>query len=191
MAGFENFAIPGVFDILLAGAICLSLMIGLFRGLVREILSLVSWVLALWLTYLYGGAWGSRLGEWLQSPEVARLVGSVSVFVVTLILLSLAGSLISRLFRATGLTGMDRLLGGVFGAARGLVLVAAVLLGAKLTPATEQDWYNQSTLVPYFDPAVKALSNKVGSTLMDPGWGNTPVRVPQDGGAAVLESSKE
>jgi membrane protein required for colicin V production len=165
MSELSGFSPPGLLDLALIGATCLSLGIGLFRGLIREILSLVSWVLALWLAYLYSDLVAAWLETWLENSQLANIIGAVTVFIGILLALSVAGSLISRVFRATGLTGMDRLLGAVFGALRALLLISALLLLARFTPAAAQPWYNQSVLVPYFEPAVDWLSTKVGRSL--------------------------
>jgi membrane protein required for colicin V production len=97
---------------------------------------------------------------------LANIIGAVTVFIGVLLTLSVAGSLISRAFRATGLTGMDRLLGAVFGTLRALLLIIALLLLARFTPASAQAWYNESLLVPYLEPAVDWLSTKVGHSLV-------------------------
>ena len=165
MSELSGFSPLGLLDLVLVGAICLSLGIGLFRGLIRETLSLVSWVLALWLAYLYSDFVAAWLETWLQNSQLAKIIGAVTVFVGVLLALSVTGGLISRAFRATGLTGMDRLLGAVFGALRALLLIIALLLLARFTPAATQAWYNQSVLVPYLEPAVDWLSTKVGHSL--------------------------
>ncbi len=172
MSELSGFSPPGLLDLVLVGATCLSLGIGLFRGLIREILSLVSWVLALWLAYLYSDLVAVWLETWLKNSQLANIIGAVTVFIGVLLTLSVAGSLISRAFQASGLTGMDRLLGAVFGTLRALVLIIALLLLARLTPASAQAWYNESVLVPYLEPAVDWLSTKVGHSL--DGSGVTP-----------------
>jgi len=84
-----------------------------------------------------------------------------------LISLLVAASLISRIFKATGLTGMDRVLGGVFGTVRALVIIITVLLVARFTAVADQGWYNTSVLVPYFNPVVDLVSGWLTQPLLD------------------------
>ncbi|HCX88708.1 MAG TPA: hypothetical protein DG761_11855 [Gammaproteobacteria bacterium] len=157
---------PGALDLIIGAMMVLSLGFGLVRGLLREVLSLISWVAALWLAYLYGSAVAHRIDPVLQSPPLSEAAGAVLVFIVVLVGLLLLASLIRRIFHATGLTGMDRAFGALFGTVRALVIITALLVLARSTAALEQDWYNASLLVPYFDPVVDLASRKLTQPLM-------------------------
>ena len=157
---------PSLVDIAIVSAMALSLVFGLFRGLLRELLSLISWITAFWIAYRYSADVAQAIDPVLQSPMLSRVVAVVLVFVGVLVGLLLLASLIAKIFKATGLAGMDRLLGGLFGLVRALVILGAVLLLARNSGAPQQDWYNASMIIPIFDPAVDwAAQYLVSGTL--------------------------
>ena len=176
MSGFINLEDVVWLDVVLLTAIVLSLGLGFFRGIVREILSLSSWVVAAWLAYLYGNNFSRIITPWLESEKLSTLVSFVIVFVGVLIVLSLAGGLVLRLFRVAGPAGTGRFLGSLFGLIRGFVIVTVFLSMAGLvstfersigrtTPLTSQPWFKSSTIVPYFEPSVVWFTAKVSEQL--------------------------
>jgi membrane protein required for colicin V production len=158
---------PPLLDSILGLTVLLSLGFGIVRGFLREVLSLIAWAGAFWLAFVYGPAVAQKLDPILQNPVLSQAGAAVLTFVVVLVTLLVVASLITRIFKATGLTGMDRALGGIFGAVRALVIIITVLLAARSTAAAEQDWYNASTLVPYFDPVVDWASGWLTQPLME------------------------
>ena len=138
-------------DFVVITVLVLSFGLGVFRGIVRELLSLSSWIISIWLAYLYGDNLAVMIVPWVESERLSGLIGYVVVFVAVLVLLSLVGALLFKLFRVAGLTGTDRFLGGLFGCLRGVVVVTVLLFVAEWTPATGQVWFRDSQIVPYFD----------------------------------------
>ena len=145
---------PAMVDIVILAVMAISLVFGLFRGLLRELLSLVSWVLAFWIAYRYSANVAEIIDRALQNPTLSQAVSAVLVFVIVLVALMVLTSLIAKVFKATGLAGIDRILGGLFGLGRGVVILLAALILASHTGAVEQDWYNASTIIPMFDRAL-------------------------------------
>lgn len=145
---------PAMVDIVILAVMAISLVFGLFRGLLRELLSLVSWVLAFWVAYRYSANVAEIIDRALQNPTLSQAVSAVLVFVIVLVALMVLTSLIAKVFKATGLAGIDRILGGLFGLGRGVVILLAALILASHTGAVEQDWYNASTMIPMFDRAL-------------------------------------
>ena len=141
-------------DIVILAVMGISLVFGLFRGLLRELLSLVSWVFAFWIAYRYSASVAEIIDRALQNPTLSQAVSAVLVFVIVLVALMVLTSLIAKVFKATGLAGIDRILGGLFGLGRGVVILLAALILASHTGAVEQDWYNASTIIPMFDRAL-------------------------------------
>lgn len=139
-------------DLLLIGILLVSLIWGLFRGLVREVLALGSWVLAGWLAWRYGATLGDYLMPWLNLEQLSYLSGLGAVFIGSLIAFTLISRVAYKQFRISGLTVMNRVLGAIFGIARGVVVSTLFLFGAQFSPATEANWYRDSELVPYFAP---------------------------------------
>ncbi len=122
-------------DLGVLAIIFVSALLGLSRGLVRELLGLGAWVLAGYGAYLYGPQAVPAAQQAIGNPDVAEPVAYVVVFVVLLIILSLIANLVGRLVRISALGGLDKTLGLVFGVARGAaLLVAAYIPLALLLP---------------------------------------------------------
>jgi len=138
-------------DAVVIAVLVLSFGLGVFRGIVREVLSLSSWVISIWLSYLYGDNLARMIVPWVESERLSGLIGYLLVFVAILVLLSLVGALLFKIFRVAGLSGTDRFLGGLFGCLRGVVIVTVLLFVAEWTPATDQVWFSDSQIVPYFE----------------------------------------
>ena len=152
-------------DAVVIAALVLSFGLGIFRGIVREILSLSSWIVSIWLAYLFGDNLAIVIVPWLESERLSSLIGYLVVFVAVLVLLSLVVALLFKLFRVVGLSGIDRLLGGLFGCLRGVVIVALLLSIAEWTPATGQAWFKDSQIVPYFEAPLTWFKTKVVNQL--------------------------
>ena len=152
-------------DAVVIAVLVLSLGLGVFRGIVREVLSLSSWIISIWLAYLYGDNLAIMIVPWVESERLSGLIGYVLVFVVILVLLSLVGAMLFKLFRAAGLSGTDRFLGGLFGCLRGVVIVTVLLFTAEWTPATSQIWFRDSQIVPYFDVPLTWFKSKLVDQL--------------------------
>ncbi len=152
-------------DAVVIAALVLSFGLGIFRGIVREILSLSSWIVSIWLAYLFGDNLAIVIVPWLESERLSSLIGYLVVFVAVLVLLSLVVALLFKLFRVVGLSGIDRLLGGLFGCLRGVVIVALLLFIAEWTPASGQAWFRDSQIVPYFEGPLTWFKTKVVNQL--------------------------
>lgn len=139
-------------DYVIIGIIALSALIGLIRGLVREALSLVAWVLAIWvaITFASGVAQLEVLVSRIETPSIRLMVGFAALFIVTLILAALVNFLISKLVDKTGLSGTDHVLGVLFGIARGVALVAIMVMLAGATPLPKDAWWQESLLIDDF-----------------------------------------
>lgn len=126
----------------------LSFLFGIWRGLVKEVLSLVTWIAALALARLYSGAVADFMVN-LINNESARYVGAFAlVFVLVMIVGTLINHLISKLLTITGLKLVDRLLGGAFGVARGAIIVVVIIFitGAFVNETIQ---WQESQLIPY------------------------------------------
>jgi membrane protein required for colicin V production len=144
-------------DYVIIGIIALSSIIGLARGLIREVLALAIWITALLAAWFFYRPVSAHLQPWLDTPSLQMGAAVVLIVVVVLILGALLGWILSLLVEKTGLTGTDRLLGMVFGAGRGAVVVALLVFLASLTPVTEDPWWSQSQLLPRFELLADAM----------------------------------
>ena len=136
-------------DFFIIGIIGLSAVISLIRGFIREAFSLAAWILAFWVSWMFF----RDLAVHLDMIEVQSLrLGAAFgiLFLITLILGALVNFLIAQLVQKTGLSGTDRVIGVLFGVARGAVLVSIMVLLAGLTPFPNDAWWQQSQLIGYF-----------------------------------------
>ncbi|MEW7979938.1 MAG: CvpA family protein [Candidatus Sedimenticola endophacoides] len=136
-------------DYVIIGILILSALISLVRGFVREALSLAAWVVAFWVAWTFFRELATRL-DWFTVPSVRLGAAFAILFIATLMVGALLNFLMGQLVDKTGLSGTDRLLGMFFGAARGAVLVAILVLLAGLTPFPNDPWWTQSHLIGYF-----------------------------------------
>ena len=140
-----------IIDILIAAAILVSVVVGIFRGFVKEAISIAALLVAIWAALYFGPEAGDISENWFKSEELQMWFGRVLVFLVILSLGGLLGWGISKLVRLSVLSGMDRLLGAVFGVARGILLVAVAIIGAQFAGFDNDDWWLQSKLIPHFE----------------------------------------
>lgn len=120
-------------DYAVLGVVAVSLLWGAWRGLVREIISILGWVLAFLAANLFAGPLAPSLPAAIPTPELRLLTAFLAVFIGTLAVTTLAGLLFSKLIRAIGLGGLDHVLGGLFGVARAVLIGVAFALLAGLT----------------------------------------------------------
>lgn len=146
-----------VVDIAIIAIILVSLAVGLFRGFIREVLSLAAWIVALWAAYGYARAGGVYLEPYITQPPLRVVAAFTVIFVVVLIAASILGYLLSRLLPLIAISGVDRTLGMLFGAGRGVIVVALLLLAAIFMDMTAQPWWQKSLLVNYFAPVADGL----------------------------------
>ncbi len=178
-------AAPAIADIVILAVMGVSLAFGLFRGLLRELLSMVSWILAFWIAYRFSSSVAQIIDKALQNPTLSQAVSAILVFVLVLVALMLLASLISKIFKATGLAGMDRILGGLFGLGRAVVILFVALIMGQHTVVIEQDWYNASTMIPLFDQALDWVAGYLPpGTLEGIGAGLLEVKLPGSSGSS-------
>ncbi len=144
------------FDYAVLAVLGLSVLLGLWRGVVGEVLGIAAWVAAFFAARWWGQAAGEMLPRLSAEPALRLVAGYVAVFVATLLAFGLARLLFSRLLRAVGLGLADRLLGAAFGVARGTLVVLALVLVGGLTSAPRQAWWREAWLAPPLQTAVLA-----------------------------------
>ena len=144
------------FDYVVLAVVALSLMIGVWRGVVSEILALVAWVAAFFAARTWAEPAGRLLVSGTVEPLWRLIAGFVAVFVAVLILFALVRWIASQLLKAVGLGSLDRVLGALFGVARGVLVVFVGVLLAGLTALPQQQWWRQARLAPPLETAVLA-----------------------------------
>ena len=159
-------------DYCVIGLLALSALAGLVRGLVQEIFSLAVWAGAGWLALHYHQACAAYL-EKAVPLESARLpLSFAAIFLGALAVGGMAGLLLGKLLASAGLGGTDRLAGLLFGAARGALIVAVLVLLAGATPLPQEAWWKQSRLIPPFQALATWLRGQVPA-------GRLPIKFPE------------
>ncbi|MGK2924113.1 MAG: CvpA family protein [Lysobacterales bacterium] len=142
-------------DYAILAVIAISTLVGALRGFIKEVFSLLVWAAAFVIAYQFGGDVAALMEDAVSLPSVRTVMGFTGLFVAVLLLGGLLNYLLGRMVESTGLSGTDRLLGGVFGAARGLALVVATLLVAGFTPIPADPWWQQSRTIERLMPLVE------------------------------------
>ena len=137
-------------DIAIVALIVLSAVLSLFRGFVKEALALASWLMALWIAMIFYEQLAGVLSQWITEPSIQKVVAFCILFISVLLVGAMVNFLASRLVARTGLAGTDRMLGVIFGVARGAFIVALLVLFAGLTPMPQDAWWQDSRLLGYF-----------------------------------------
>ena len=137
-------------DYLIVVIIALSMLIGFWRGLLREVISLATWIAAFAIAFLFAEQTATRLIPYLDVPSLRTAAAFGGLFLATLLVGGLIGILASYLVHYTGLTGTDRVLGMSFGLVRGVAIIAVLVLAAGLTPLPKDPWWQQALLLHHF-----------------------------------------
>ena len=136
-------------DWIIVAIIAISLFFGLMRGLVREAFSLAGWLAALVVARTFFEPCDRFLAADISTPSLRHLAAYGGLFIGTLIVAWLLGYAVMSLVDAAGLKWSDRLLGGIFGFIRGLIVVLALLI--LIEPFVDHDpWWHSAELPPEF-----------------------------------------
>ena len=131
-------------DWILLAVLGLSMLIGMWRGIVQEVLSLVGWVAAFYVSQMYAPVAAAWLPMEGSSQMLRYAAGFVVVFIAVLVATVLVSWVVKKLVSAVGLGPLDRLLGSLFGLMRGVVILLAVTVFVGMTPMRETDGWKQA-----------------------------------------------
>lgn len=135
-------------DVAMIGVLALSMLFAYVRGVTRELIALLAWVLGFVAAVAFTPLVGAWLPEFGGSPVVRYLIAFVAILIGSLLVGALIAWPLASVIRKAGLGFVDRFLGALFGVARGVVLVLAFVLIAGLTSLPRYDWWQNSALVP-------------------------------------------
>lgn len=153
------------FDYVILGVIVVSALIGLIRGFVREVLSLVSWIAAFWLAFTYASTTSAYFERYLDAPALQIAAAFTVLFIGGLLVLTIVSFLIYRMLSISGVSGTDRMLGAMFGLFRAAVIIAGFLLVAGVTPLPEEPWWRESLLTKQFQPLALLLRDLLPAAI--------------------------
>jgi membrane protein required for colicin V production len=160
------------FDFIILAIVLLSAIVGLVRGFLREICSLVTWVLAIWLAWQFGPLLVPHLGGVLSQEPYGLWAGRAIVFVAVLVIGAIIGFLVNHFVRLSLFSGLDRMLGFLLGLVRGVVIVALVIILAQSARLDDEGWWQRSKLVPALTPVATLLRAVIGDYM--------PAKMAQD-----------
>lgn len=155
------------FDWAIIAILTLSVVVSLFRGLIREVLSLLIWVAAFWLAWTFvedGAVW---LTPYIELPSARTLLAFVSLFLAALIVGGLINYLVGTLIKKTGLGATDRFFGMFFGLGRGIIAVTALVLFLQATPFSQDPWWKEARLQPHFSKLANWVKTQMPEELSE------------------------
>jgi membrane protein required for colicin V production len=147
----------GAVDWILLAILGLSVLVGLWRGLVFEVLSLLGWVVAYFAAQWIAPAWAGHLPVGAPGSALNLAAAFALTFIGVLVAWAIAARLVKMLISASPLSGVDRLLGAVFGLLRGLVVLLAIATLIAMTPASRSQAWGESRGARALDALLQGL----------------------------------
>ncbi len=130
---------------------------GIWRGFAKEALSLLTLLAAIWLAWRFSWLVEPYLGEWAGAQEAKVWTARVVVFLVVITIGGLVSWLTRKLIKHSGLSGVDRVLGGAFGLLRGGVVIGLAAIVLQFTGMDQDPWWQQARLRPYAEQIAVAV----------------------------------
>ena len=134
-------------DWVIAVVLLVSTILGVSRGVVREVFAILGWVLAIWLSTKYA----PELADVIPLPSLSFFIrlalAALGIVVITLFTCGMASKLIGKLLRAGGVSFEDRAIGSIFGFVRGVVIVCVCVFIAGMTSAVKSGYWRNSMLI--------------------------------------------
>ncbi|MGE5650584.1 MAG: CvpA family protein [Bacillota bacterium] len=146
-----------IFDYLVLFVLICSVVISVLRGLVKEMLSLLGWIVSFVVANAYGEDLAKLLPDVIPGAVTRLIVAFIVLFIGVRLLMKLLTMAIEAAIKASGLTLADRGLGGLFGLARGLVIVLAAVLLCGMTAIPQQPFWKGAVLSPLAETAARTV----------------------------------
>lgn len=153
------------FDYSIIAVLVLSVLVGIWRGFVGEVLALACWVLAFWVAWMFGPPLAEQFSSSISVPSVRVMLAYAVCFIAVLIAGAIVSFLLRKLVTGSGLSGTDRLLGMLFGLVRGAALVVLVVLMMKFTPVVRDEWWRSSRLLPTFENGARWVTSRLPENI--------------------------
>ena len=152
------------FDIIVFSILGLSVVLSLFKGLVKEIFSLLSYLGGYLMAAHYQQSFAQVFIEIIPSKAVAKLIAFIAIYIFTAIIISLIGRVFrSMIISATKLSIFDRLIGGVVGFGKGLIIIVAIIYPIQFFPNISQKLTQDSQTAPYLAKVLQLINQKSAS----------------------------
>jgi membrane protein required for colicin V production len=153
-------------DYIIIAIITISTLISLMRGFTSEAVSLLTWIIAVIIAFKFSGMVSGFLSNMIKTPSVRLIISFVLLFICILIFGAILNYFFTVFVNKTGLSSTNRLLGMVFGFARGVLLVAIFILFARFTSVIKDPWWSSAQLIPYFQGISDWLQRFVPNKLI-------------------------
>ena len=144
-------------DWILLGVLVFSMLLGAWRGLVYEVLSVLGWVVSFFVAQWFAPELATRLPLQSAADPVRYAAAFVLIFIASVFAAGLLAFLLKKLVAAVGLAPVDRLLGAAFGVLRGVILLLAATVVIDMTALKTSDWWRESKGAPVLAATLKAL----------------------------------
>jgi membrane protein required for colicin V production len=153
-------------DYCVIAAVLLSAIVGAVRGFLREAIALATWIVALFVAWHFSDMIEPHLGGLLAASSVRPWAARVIIVALILLFGAGLGALVGHYARLSIFSGMDRFLGFLFGAARGVVLIGVFVILGQLLKLDGEAWWRHSMLLPYGDSVASGLRALVGANSL-------------------------
>lgn len=146
-------------DLAIVAIIALSALISFARGLLREFMSLATWLAAVLITMFYTSRFAVLLPmDTVESPQARATISALTLFIGTLLMGNLINWVFQKVMSRSAVGKLDRLGGAGFGIGRGVIIISLLVLGANLVPELKQEvWWRSSKLLPQFQKVAKVM----------------------------------
>ena len=152
------------FDIIVFSILGLSVVLSLFKGLVKEIFSLLSYLGGYLMAAHYQQSFAQVFIEIIPSKAIAKLIAFIAIYIFTAIIIALIGRVFrSMIISATKLSIFDRLIGGVVGFGKGLIIIVAIIYPIQFFPNISQKLTQDSQTAPYLAKVLQLINQKSAS----------------------------
>lgn len=150
-------------DYALIAVVFVSVVVGALRGFMREAVAFASWIIGLFLAWHFSPALEPHLGAWLgEHPDLRSWVARAILLFAVLMLGAVAAGLLAHFVRLSIFSGLDRLLGVLFGALRGILVIGVLVILGQLMRMDAEDWWRKSVLIPHATSVAGMLRAFVG-----------------------------
>jgi membrane protein required for colicin V production len=156
------------FDWAIIAVLAISTLMSLRRGFLKEALSLGTWIAAFVVARQFHGPMDQLLETQIVDSLMRSIAAFAALFVGTLLVGAALGFLLGALINSTGLSSTDRVLGMVFGFARGALIVTVVIGLLNLTPLVNDSWYTTASLVPHFETVAQWALEQLSASGFKP-----------------------
>ncbi|MFN4262102.1 MAG: CvpA family protein [Thioalkalivibrionaceae bacterium] len=168
-------------DLVVVIVLALSAIVGMFRGFFREIISVATWVLSIWVAIRFSPDLAVHVPASIEEPALRVGIAFAAVFLIGLIVGGIVGVVVGRLVRRIGLGGLDRFLGLTFGVVRGVLIVLLLVMGGRLLALDSHPAWQEARTIPWLEIALEKTLDVVPESWrerLEPGENNS--RTPLD-----------